>query len=162
MDDISRAIILAFIAIIGALLTQIGLRWDQARRDTRLRLLEGIRIEQAHFERVAYKARQLLLGGNSDENPKNLAKIDEMLFGDVYQESHLVTLCAELDSYGVSSKEYSSSAHKFRQACLNIVKDALEEDVSESSVKKVQREIEDISAQTKRMAQNIHRRFAWF
>ncbi|MBN2759299.1 MAG: hypothetical protein JXQ79_02275 [Rhodobacteraceae bacterium] len=164
MDEISRAITLAFIAVISALLTQILLRWDQTRRDTRLRLLEGIRIEQAHFERVAYKARHLLLSQIKDGNTKSLARIDEVLFGDVYRESSLVTLCAELDSYGIPSKEYSVRAHKFRRACLDVVTKALDENGPEepsNAVEEIKAEIEKMSTQTKRMAKNIHHRFSW-
>jgi hypothetical protein len=161
MEEVSKAITLTFIAIIGALLTQILLRWDQTRRDTRLRLLEGIRIEQALFERVAYKARHLILDELAHKDAKSAVKIDEALFGDVYRESRLVTLCAELYSYGIPYKEYADRAHNFREACLNIVNDAIDGKGSKDSVEKVISEIKDMSAETKRMTQKIHHRFSW-
>jgi hypothetical protein len=167
MDDVSKAITLAFVTIISAILTQILLRWDKARRDTRLRLLHDLRVEQTHFELVAYRARQILLSGIIGEDCKTLdARIDEVLFGDVYRDSRLVTLCAELASFGViSSGKYSKKAHTFREVCYNIVKDALKKGNSSpnwDAVEEIRTEIQKMSTETAAMTRNIHFRFSWF
>lgn len=166
MDEVSRAITLAVIAIIGALITQILLRWDQTRRETRLRLLSDIRAEQTQFEVVAYKARHLILGGVDVQKPTTKsAKVDEILFGEVYRESRLVTLCAELESFGIRSSDYAKGAHAFRNACYEIVKNGMSAEgspVCDAAVKEIREEIKKISDQTTFLAKEIHKRFSIF
>lgn len=166
MDEITRAAIIAFVGLITALFTQVFLRWDQSRRDTKLRLLNDLRIEQTLFESIAYKARQVVMGGIYIDGTKDLsALIDACLFEKVYDESNLVTLCAELEFFGIPAQEYSLSAHTFRENCLKVVTESL---VGDGSVDKwraidtIINEMKHVSAQTKALSKNINYRFSWF
>jgi len=165
-DEVTRAITLAFVGFIFALATQFVLRADQTRRETRLRLLNDLSTEQSLHEKIAYKARKLVLQGLEKDEPRKLrALIDEALFEGVYQKSNIVTLCAELESIGIYTSRYVVSTMQFRGRCEQIVEVALMENNQSSidiCVDKLRDEIIAISEDTKVLTTRINHHFASF
>lgn len=167
LDELTRVALIALVGLISALFTQIFLRWDQARRDTQLRLLNSLRLEHTLYERLAHKARQLVLQGetNSGGKQKSKAEIDHFLFEDVYKESNLETLCAELDALGMVVEDYRRNSHLFRDTCNGIALRAVDGYApisAQKSISEIIKAVMKLSEENGKVVERIYRRFSWF
>ena len=135
---LENAIIVAAITAFFGIGVQVLLRTADSLKSLREAFFESIRRELQLSEQAAYRGREVILRYcDAKERPSRI-EVEKELFDDLWAESQLSALGAEMAIWGLCVRPYLVSAHKFRQRVLELSLDARSQGQCDEAIQAMQ------------------------